>query len=447
VGRGRVYKAGKRVPGEKNVGIIATASGNFEAFVSYSGRRVTAGTKATIEEAREARDARLLELQGGGSAASLRKRRTPFAEYFENDFLKNTYNKPTAPKRDSTMRSTLSRYATYLKPFFGHRALIDITGATIMTFITKLAAGEFQAPATVERVVHGKIRIFKPRRVETPSSKTQREVLMLLRATLDAAFLANPRLIPANPFPPKSIPRGTRSEETKRKKPLSPTTIMKIVNTIPSMKHRTIAATLAFAGLRLGEALALKWGDIGRYRRGYLSVERSADAKTRKVGPPKTVNSIREVPLDPALVQILQEYRKSLRAKSTAEDWMFPSERQRREDIGNPPIIDQRVFAQRFFEVARKKVAKEQHITPHTLRHLWCSRMVTLFPVADVAAWAGHASASFTFDRYVKMLERPGADSPIKTSIYDERSTQHDEAQPKRRRGAGRGARRPDRRG
>lgn len=443
--RGRIYTPGKRVPGEKNRGIFYTHAGTFEAFVSYGGRRFAAGTKATIEEAREARDARLLELEGGGTPASLRKRRTAFAEYFENDFLKNTYNKPTAPKRDSTLRSTMSRYATYLKPFFGHRALIDITGTTIMMFITKLAAGEFQAPTTVERVVHGKVRTFKPRKVAIPSSKSQREVLMLLRAALDAAFLANPRLIPANPFPPKSIPRGTRSAETKRKKPLSPMTIMKIVNTIPSMKHRTIAATLAFAGLRLGEALALKWGDVGRYRCGYLSVERSADAKTRRVGHPKTVNSIREVPLDPALVKLLQEYRKSFRRMPTADDWMFPSERQRREDVGTPPIIDQRVFTQRYFEVARKKVTAER-ITPHTLRHLWCSRMVTLFPVADVAAWAGHASASFTYDRYVKPLERHGADSPIKTSIYDERRPPHEEAHPQPRRGTQRSTRQPDRR-
>jgi integrase len=170
--------------------------------------------------------------------------------------------------------------------------------------------------------------------------------LLLVRSTLEAAALAS--FILENPFPAKSIPRATRSVETKRKKPLSPVTIMKIVNTIPSLKHRTIAATLAFAGLRLGETLALTWGDVGRYRHGYLSVERSADAKTRKVGPPKSVNCIREVPLDPALVQLLQDYRKSLRRKPTADDWMFPSERQRREDIGNPPIIDHRVFTQRF---------------------------------------------------------------------------------------------------
>jgi integrase len=440
--RGRVYKAGKRVPGAKNVGIRYTSAGTFEAFVSYRGKRYTAGTRETLDEARDARDARLLELQGGGTAASLRAQRIPFAEFFEHEFLTKVYNGATTPKRASTLRAAESRYSTYIQPFFGHRALIDITRATIMTFISKLAAGEFQAPETVERIVHGKTRIFRPRRADTPSPKTQREVLLLLRAALEAAVTGSPSLLRANPFPPKCIPRGTRSIETKRKRPLSPRTIMKIIDTIPSMKHRAIAATLAFAGVRLGEALALKWGDIGRYRRGYLSIERSADAKTRSVGPPKTVNSVREVPLDPALVQLLTAYRKTFRTKPTADDWMFPSERQRREDVDSPPIVDQRVFSQRYFEVARKKVTTE-HITPHTLRHLWCSRMVTLFPVADVAAWAGHASASFTYDRYVKPLERHGADSPITTSIYLEASSND---KTRRRRTASAGPRRNDRR-
>jgi hypothetical protein len=41
VARGRTYKPGKRVPGEKNAGIIATRAGTFEAFVNYGGKRVT----------------------------------------------------------------------------------------------------------------------------------------------------------------------------------------------------------------------------------------------------------------------------------------------------------------------------------------------------------------------------------------------------------------------
>ena len=165
--RGRIYKAGKRVPGAKNVGIIATAAGTFEAFVSYGGRRVTAGTHATLDAARAARDARLLELRGGGTVPSLRDKRMLFRTFYEKKFLRLAYNPPTKRKRDSTLRSTASRYATYLEPYFGNRALCDITTLTIMTFIEKLVAGAFQAPETVEREVNGTMRTFRPRRATT----------------------------------------------------------------------------------------------------------------------------------------------------------------------------------------------------------------------------------------------------------------------------------------
>lgn len=413
--RGRIYKAGKRVPGAKNVGIIATAAGTFEAFVSYGGRRVTAGTHATLDAARAARDARLLELRGGGTVPSLRDKRMLFRTFYEKKFLRLAYNPPTKRKRDSTLRSTASRYATYLEPYFGNRALCDITTLTIMTFIEKLVAGAFQAPETVEREVDGTMRTFRPRRATTPSPKTQREVLILLRAVLAYARKQGDML--TDPFPPKVIPPARRSTKTDPADDISPRTVLKIVHAIPSLKHRCIVATLAFAGLRIGEALALRWGDLDT-KRGYLRVERSADAKTRAVGPPKTACGERSVPLDPALTKLLLEYRRSLRQAPLPDDWMFPSERLRRTDRTNPPIIDQRSFAQRVFDVARRKVAPERRITMHGLRHAWCSVMVTLYPVADVARWAGHASADFTYRTYVRPVERTKSGSPITRSIY-----------------------------
>jgi integrase len=412
--RGRTYKAGKRVPGAKNAGILATVSGRFEAFVSYQGRRVSAGTHATVDAARAARDARLLELRGGGTVTSLREKHTLFRAFYEETFLPESYNPPTNPKRASTLRSTASRYATYIEPFFGDRALADITSRTVATFIERLVAGAFRAPETVERTVHGKARTFRPRRAVVPSSKTQREILLHLRAVL--AYARRQKYIDTDPFPPKVIPSAKRRATGDMTEAISPRTIMKIVHAIPNLKHRCIAATLAFAGLRIGEALALRWGDLD-LKRGYITVERSADAKTREVGPTKTARGNRKVPLDPALTKLLLQYRKTLRPTPRPTDWMFRSERARRTDRSKPPIIDQRVFTQRYWDVARAKVTT-QHITPHGARHAWCSIMVTLFPVADVARWAGHHSPSFTFDRYVQPLERRSTGSPIKQSIY-----------------------------
>jgi integrase len=414
VARGRIYKAGKRVPGEKNVGIQATAAGTFEAFVSYGGRRVSAGTHDTLDAARAARVARLQELRGGGAVTSLRKGRTLFRTFYQETFLRESYSPTTNPKRASTLRSTASRYTTYIEPFFGDRALADISSKTITTFIEKLVAGDFRAPETVEREVHGTVRTFRPRRVLVPSTKTQREVLIHVRAVL--TYARAQKYIETDPFPPKVIPPAKRPARDDADDEISPRTIMKIVRAIRNPKHRCIAAMLALAGLRIGEALALRWSDLD-VKRGYLTVERSADAKTRAVGPTKTARGTRKVPIDPALIAFVQEYRRTIRPAPKSDEWMFPSSRASRADSSKPPIIDQRVFTQRFWDVARKKVTST-HITPHGARHAWCSIMVTLFPVADVARWAGHASADFTFKVYVRPIERTTSGSPIKRSIY-----------------------------
>lgn len=197
---------------------------------------------------------------------------------------------------------------------------------------------------------------------------------------------------------------------------VSPRTMMAILKAIGSFKHHCIAATLIYSGARIGEVLALQWGDVD-FKRGYISIKRSADAKTREVGKPKTPRSIRSIPLDPALATLLQTDKRSIRQTPRVDDWMFPSERQRREDRTTTPIIDQRSFVQRHWDVARKEVTNKR-VTPHAARHAWISIMVTLFPVADVSAWAGHASSDFTYKVYVKRLERRGTRSPIKRSIY-----------------------------
>lgn len=409
--RGRTYTAGKRVPGEKNVGIIATHAGTFEAFVSYDGKRYTAGTHDTIEEARTARDARLRELEGKGTATSLRQQRTTLAEYVAAEFWSGHYDTTSRPKRPATLRAAASRYTTYIEPHFGHRALVHITRVVIKDFAKDLADGKYHAPVTVACVVHGHVRNIRPRRAEKPSAKSQREVLLLLRAILAAA--AEDHYLVENPFPPKIIPSGRPAAAAEKKSTrLDPQDVLKLVAAIPSLKHRCIAATLAYAGLRLGEALALRWGDLD-FRRGYISVERSADAKTREIGPPKTARGERDVPLDPALAKLLQTYRKSLTRTPLPSDLLFPSG----SDGAAQVPVDQRVFVQRHWDVARRKVTTK-HLTPHGARHLWCSVMVTLFPVADVSAWAGHHSPSFTYDRYVKPLEHAGKTSPLKRSIY-----------------------------
>ncbi|MEA2165521.1 MAG: Phage integrase family [Thermoanaerobaculia bacterium] len=83
------------------------------------------------------------------------------------------------------------------------------------------------------------------------------------------------------------------------------------------------------------------------------------------------------------------------------DGWLFPS---RRPAEGEKKyVIDQRAFVHRHFEPARRSVTKE-HITPHMLRHTWCSLAVARYPVAYVSKWAGHSDVSFTYRTNVQAI-------------------------------------------
>lgn len=69
---------------------------------------------------------------------------------------------------------------------------------------------------------------------------------------------------------------------------------------------RTLWAVCAYAGLRGGEALALRWRAVHLEKR-MLSVDRAASAG--RIALPKTASSVAAVPLIPRLIEILSGYR------------------------------------------------------------------------------------------------------------------------------------------
>lgn len=85
-----------------------------------------------------------------------------------------------------------------------------------------------------------------------------------------------------------------------------------------------LAATLAFTGLRWGEATALRWDDVDEPA-GVLHVRR---AQWRGIVSTTKTDRVRSVPLVPELADVLREHRRGLVASQhagVAEGWMFPS--------------------------------------------------------------------------------------------------------------------------
>lgn len=67
-------------------------------------------------------------------------------------------------------------------------------------------------------------------------------------------------------------------------------------------------SVLFYTGMRRGEMLGLKWGDVD-FDASVIHVERDFDFKTRQLDSLKTANAKRDIPIVPALKEILAEHR------------------------------------------------------------------------------------------------------------------------------------------
>jgi integrase len=172
--------------------------------------------------------------------------------------------------------------------------------------------------------------------------------------------------------------------------------------------YRTIArpliATLALAGLRISEALALEWRDV------------DLSTRTLKVGRAKTDAGVREIDLSWALAEILA----GLRADSDPKprDPVFGMEHHRRKDRSKPSGLDRNNVAKRIIAPAitganlileEQGIAPIPRVTPHGLRHTFASlRFACGDDPVYVAAQLGHTDPSFSIRVYAKAVKRRG---------------------------------------
>jgi integrase len=145
-------------------------------------------------------------------------------------------------------------YDHHLRPYLASVALREISPEVI---------GRWQADRLAERA--GPVSV--------------RHAMDLLGAILEHAFVAG--RIPANPVRRVKKARRPRREEVQA---LSPATI-EAMRAAASTRDAALISVLAYAGLRPGEALGLRWGDI---RERTILIQRSvslgeeADTKTRQ---------------------------------------------------------------------------------------------------------------------------------------------------------------------
>ncbi|HVM16421.1 MAG TPA: site-specific integrase [Gaiellaceae bacterium] len=243
------------------------------------------------------------------------------------------------------------------------------------------------------------------------SARTVRNLVLPLRLALREA--AHDRHININPAdglrlsPAMGERKGKRSPAEVR--PLDHDELTRLLTAtakLPPM-HRLLAEFLLQTGCRVGEALALTWGDLILDRPPTIPLSKDEwqphVSITKRVykgtnDKPKSATSTRTVPLAPAMVERLRKHRHS----ATHAEPVFVNGRGRSLD---------------YYEARRQfKAAAEEAGLPwvgfHTLRHT-CATI--LFRSRDrgglganavqVQKWLGHHKPSFTLDAYVHLLE------------------------------------------
>lgn len=159
---------------------------------------------------------------------------------------------------------------------------------------------------------------------------------------------------------------------------------------------------LVQTGLRIGEAIELRWRDI---EGDYLQVSRRF--YRGRVAPPKTSYGRRRLRLSPGLSQALWNLRK--KTKAGDDELVFTAERGARIEQSNlasrvlkPAAAEAGVGE--WVETPRGRRA-ETWVGCHTFRHTCASMLFREgWNAAQVQRWLGHHKASFTLDTYIHLL-------------------------------------------
>jgi integrase len=214
--------------------------------------------------------------------------------------------------------------------------------------------------------------------------------------------------IPSNPVTPIRKPA---QKPTRTVKPIAPATVEEIRRLFLArgrLRDATLVSVLAYAGLRPGEALGLRWGDIGERT---ILVDRAAalgEVKGTKTGKRRSVRLFA-----PLAADLAEWHLASRRPDETA--LVFP-----RKDGRVWTDEDWRNWRQRVFAPVATSVGLDR-FRPYDLRHSFVSLLFAEGrTVIEVAGQAGHspAMALATYGHVIEELE--GAEPRLAEEVIRE---------------------------
>jgi integrase len=215
-----------------------------------------------------------------------------YAELTFKEFIESRWKlyRQSAKHQPSTIENHDSLIKNHLMPFFGKKKLREVQPSDVSKFL---------ALKTDE---------------DTLSNNTMQNLYGLLHLMFEIA--AQFDLIEKSPVRPKlhKLP-----VEKVKKPTLSAAEIRAILALLPNEQERLFALLLAVTGMRIGEALALRWTDFNATK-SELSIKHTL--YRQKLKKPKTETSVGTVKLDPRIASLFVVHKKqsSFQAK---DDFIF----------------------------------------------------------------------------------------------------------------------------
>ncbi len=251
--------------------------------------------------------------------------------------------------KQSSQTSYEYQLDAHLLPALGELPLREITRERIQQLLdSKLAAG-----LSHETVRHTKFYLSK-----------------MLGCAEDWGYIAQ------NPARKAKLPRRRRRQRGKQI--VTPQQLRKLLPILPE-PARTLVLLLTVTGLRIGEALALRWRNVDFGSKLIRVDERLYDGE---FDDPKTEDSVREHDLAPAVLRVLK--KRAAKTGATPDALVFATR------TGRP--LDRRTLLRRQFKPACKKLGMNG-VNWHTLRHTYVTAHDTLrTPLGVVQDSVGHVS-------------------------------------------------------
>jgi integrase len=273
----------------------------------------------------------------------------------------------------------------HLLPFFGERRLSEITIAEVDRYRRQEAREGSLSVSSINKTITRLAQILELALeyglIERNPARGRRRRLRPVRPTpvwLDRAEQIEALLAAAETLDSHAASHGGRSQRG------------------GLLYRRALLAALVFAGLRIGELIALRWRDLD------LASNRIG------VGCSKTAAGVRQVELLPALRAELEAHR-ARALDPTPQSFVFASASGGAIIDGN---IRRRVFhpavqiADELLET-QGQAPLPQGLTPHKLRHTYASILVAIgVDPGTVMEQLGHTDPGFTLRVYRHGMRR-----------------------------------------